>query len=432
MKQLIENAIINGKLQNLLIENAGIAYIGTDKPDYDKSINLDSMLLIPSMIDQHTHIRDMQQDYKEDWETASKAAVSGGVATVFDMPNTIPPTTNLNNLNKKRKASVKAFINKYFFVGGTESNVEELEEVLKLKPEDVPGIKVFMAGSSSNEVVAAEESLKRLCNLSLKYDKPLVVHSENQECIEKWQQKINENHAKYHHIMRHRDCAIESTRQILRIADAIGNKLYLAHISLAEELEMIREYRKNNPYIFCETTPHHLLLNVEEHIEAAGNFGKVNPPVRTKTDNIAVNEAIADGTVDTIGSDHAPHSIEEKQREYAQAPSGFPGLETTIALLINEINENRLSVERLIQLTSAKQAEIFKIARRGKLQPGYIADLTAIDMNKKWTVKARNFFSKAKYSPYEDWQLQGKVVMTFVNGIVRYDANHVVLSTDFE
>ena len=192
----------------------------------------------------------------------------------------------------------------------------------------------------------------------------------------------------------------------------------MAHISTAEEIDIIKA-NKNKCKVYCEITPHHLLLN-ETILKTVENFGKVNPPLRTEKDNKRILQGILDGTVDTIGTDHAPHLLSEKLKNYPEAPSGFPGLETSLPLLLNEVNNGKFSLSRLVELTYGKATEIFNLKKRGKIQEGCFADLTVVDMNKIRIIEAKNFKTKAKYSPYEGITVKGDVIMTFVNGELKY------------
>ncbi len=437
MKTLLKNCTLFEGLEDIIIEDEKIigikpcgnsplergaaSAVGCVETDFDQTIDIKGNLIIPGVIDPHTHIRDLEQSDKEDWISASKAALSGGVTTVFDMPNTIPATTNLTNLNIKREAAKKAIVNYKFFIGATNSNLKDIEEILETNPNDVVGIKVFLAGSSSNDVLEKSE-IAGIFKIAKKYDKVVVVHTELQECLNKWDLKIKEKTILNHNKIRNRECAIKGTELVLEIAEKIRNKLYIAHISTAEEIELIRKY-KNNNRIFCEVTPHHLLLN-ESILEKAGNFGKVNPPLKNEKDNFALWEAIYDGTVDFIGTDHAPHRLAEKMLEYSKAPSGFPGLETGLHLLLNEVNKGNLTIKKLVELTSKNVANIFDLKEYGEIKVGNYADLTVIDMNRKWKIDAEKFYTKAKYSPFDGFEIQGKVVMCFVNGkMYEFDKN---------
>ncbi len=415
---LLKNATINGKKQNLLIKNNIIDYIGTNFPDAEKEYDLQNLTVIPGITDPHVHVRDLQQTEKEDWTSVSEAALRGGITTIFDMPNNKPPTVNLKNLNLKRKKAEPAKINYKFNIAATAENLPELKELLETKPEDVAALKLFLAGSNSGEYVTGKEVIKRIFDISLKYDLPVIVHTELQKCIEKYSAKIPTPTIFDHNFIRNRECSIKGTERVISLAKEIGNKLYLAHISTKEEIEIIKT-NKDKCRLYCEITPHHLLLN-ETILEPAGNFGKVNPPLRSKKDNKKILQGIIDKTVDTIGTDHAPHLLSEKLKDYPEAPSGFPGLETALPLLLNEVNKEHFPLNRLIELTSGNTAKIFNLKKKGKIIEGYFADLTVIDMNKTWKIEAKNFKTKAKYSPYEGMTGTGDVVMTFVNGNLKY------------
>ncbi len=419
MKILLKNCRIDDEIQNLLIQDDLIAYIGKNNVDADLEYDLNNLYIIPGLIDPHVHVRDLKQADKEDWTSVSNAALRGGISTVFDMPNTRPPTVNLEYLNAKREKAKAAKINYKFNIAATSQNLKELVEVLDTKPDDVAALKMFLAGSNSNEFVDKKEDIKRIFDISLNYNLPLIVHTELQECVNRYSAQVSEPTVFDHNYMRNRECAIKGTELMLKYAKEVGNKLYLAHTSTAEEIDLVQA-NKDKCTVFCETTPHHLLIN-DTVLKKAGNFGKVNPPLQTERDNRRIMQGILDGTVDTIGTDHAPHLLSEKKQKYAQAPSGFPGLETCLPLLLNEVNKNSFSMKRLVELTSAKSADIFSLDRRGAVKEGYFADLTVVDMQKEYVVESKKFQSKAKYSPYEGMKLKGDVLMTIVNGKIRYN-----------
>ena len=420
MKTLIKNCKLIDGLKKIIIEDEKVFDIYSSRKErrletgIDQILDIKENLVIPGVIDPHVHVRDLQQSEKEDWISASKAALAGGVTTIFDMPNTIPATTNLKNLNIKRKAAKKSLVNYKFFVGATNSNQSDIEEILESKPTDIAGIKVFLAGSSNNDTVTDENVLKKIFQIAKKNDKIVTVHTELQTCLNEWRNRLQYNTVLKHNALRNRQCSIKGTKLVLELAEKNGNKICIAHCSTAEEINIIRKYKKNNP-VYCEITPHHLLLN-ESILEKVGNFGKVNPPLRSEKDNITLWEAIHDGTVDFMGTDHAPHKREEKLLEYSKAPSGFPGLETGLHLLLNEVNKGNLSLQKLIEITSKNAAKIFDIKKRGEIKVGNYTDLTVIDMNKKWKIDSSKFKTKAKYSPFDGGEIQGKVEMCFVDG----------------
>ncbi len=412
MSLLITNALINNQLQNLLIEKHKITYIGKEFPLSPEVYDAKGKILIPGVIDPHTHIRDLGQKKKEDWLSASRAALNGGVVMVFDMPNTKPPTIDKETLEAKRKAAQKALIRYKFNIAATANNFDQVREILQAGYKDVAALKVFFAGSNNKEYLTDLDLIKRYFELSLKYDIPVIIHTEWQECVEKHEKLFKRPSILDHNKIRHPECAVMGTEKAARWATEIGNKVVIAHTSLAEEIEIIRHFKKK-AHLYCEVTPHHLFLD-ESVLEKAGNFGKVNPPLRTKKDNEALWKGIFDGTVDYIGTDHAPHTLEEKKRDYEQAPSGFPGLEVNLRLMLNEVKKGSLSLEKMIDLTSSKAAKIYGLKGYGKIEEGAVAALSLIDLNKKWKINAKEFKSKAKYSPYEGMKGQGDIVKVFI------------------
>lgn len=431
MKTLLKNCKLIEGLKDIIIEDVKIIDIKpserlktfrTVESLFDQIIDIKGNLILPGFIDTHVHVRDMDMAYKETWETASKAAIAGGITTIIDMPNTKPATTNLSGLNTKRKAAEKSLVNYLFHLGVTENNLDELRKILKQHPADVAGIKVFLAGSSSNEVVQDPEKLKVIFKLAKEFDKVVLVHTEIQSILDKWQKQAPEQSIQYHNIIRHREAAIEGTKLVIDIAQKTGAKLYVCHVSTKEEIELIRAAKKTNNNIFCEVTPHHLFLD-EAILQKIGNFGKVNPPLRTKEDNAVLWEAVLDGTIDTIGTDHAPHTKKEKEQSYEKAPSGFPGLETAFPMLFKKMTERISEMEALriiSKLFSQNPVRIFGLEKRGEIKVGNFADLIVFDTNKKWKIDPDKFQTKARYSPFDGMIGQAKVKCTFVNG-KRYD-----------
>lgn len=427
MKTLLKNALINNTKVNLLINNEIISYIGNSLPIADKIIDVSNYLLLPGMIDVHTHIRDLEQAYKETWITGSCSALKGGVTSIIDMPNTIPDTTNKQSLLKKMSKAEKSLVNYGFHLGATPNNINDINEILSGRyNRSIAGIKIFLASSSSNEVINNTQTIKDIFKTAKKHDKPVLVHTEMQDCILQYYNKykdLKQLDVQHHNAIRNKECAIKGTELVLKITKEVGNTLYIAHVSTKEEVELIKEYKTNAGLnIFAEATPHHIFLN-ESIINEVGNFAKVNPPIRNESDRNAVWEGVIDGTIDTIGSDHAPHSISEKQKPYPNAPSGIPGLETTLPLMINEYLNNKISLSRIVELTSKNPSKIFKLHKRGLIKEGYYADLVIIDPTASHHIDAGNFQTKAKYSPFNGKQLAGKIITTIVNGNILYNDN---------
>jgi dihydroorotase len=429
MKLLLEKCLIDDKITNLLVTEDRIGYIGNEPVKYDKKIDLEGKLVLSGMIDPHVHVRDLGQAYKEDWNSVGMAGACGGVTTILDMPNTIPPTTNMTNLKLKKDKAKASIINYGFNIGAVGDNLGELNNMLQSGEKGIAGIKLFMTASSSNEYLTDSKSISEVFRLGKRYGLPVLVHTELGYLIDEYRQKYSGdeyNSVRYHNQIRNRQCAVEGTELALKLATEVGNELYIVHVSVWEEIELIRRYRKEHgTKVCCEVTPHHLLLN-ESVLERAGNYGKVNPPLRTKKDNEALWEAIIDGTADCIGSDHAPHTVEEKNRPYFNAPSGFPGLETSLPLLVNEYANGQLSYRQLTKLIGGNTAKIFGIKDRGSLKIGNYADITVIDTDKTYRIDASRFRSKAHYSPYQGMGVRGEVYLTIVNGDIVYHNGKII------
>ena len=359
-----------------------------------KIIDVGKKLIMPGIIDVHTHMREPGVTYKEDFETGSHACAKAGVTTFYDMPNTIPTTTTLENLMEKKKlASEKSIVNFGLHFGGSKNdNIEEIKKVLKNR--EVNTVKIFMNVSTGEMLIEDDEILAKVFENS----KLVLVHAEN-EMIDK---------------------AIELNKNY-------GSGLYVCHIPSAEEMKKVIDAKKNSKVntkehpVYAEVTPHHLFLNTEirESTERNKMLLRMKPELREKSDNEFLWEAINRGEVDTIGTDHAPHLISEK---LGKITFGMPGVETSLALMINAYNEGKISLEMIQKLMCENPAKIMKIEKRGKLKEGYFADIIVVDPKKEWIVGVDDTIeSKCGWTPYENWKLKGKNTMTIVNGKIVYE-----------
>ena len=357
-------------------------------------IDVEEKLIMPGVIDVHTHMREPGITYKEDFTTGSRACAKAGITTFYDMPNTIPTTTTLENLLEKKKlASKKSIVNFGFHFGGSKNdNVEEMKKVLRNGEANT--VKIFMNVTTGEMLIEDDKILKKVFENS----ELVLVHAEN-EMIDK---------------------AIELNKNY-------GKGLYVCHIPSAEELKKVISAKKNKELntkehpIYAEVTPHHLFLNTEirESTERNKMLLRMKPELREKSDNEFLWEAINQREVDTIGTDHAPHLISEKLEKIT---FGMPGVETSLALMINAFNEGKISLETIQKLMCENPAKIMKIEKRGKLQEGFFADIIVVDTQKDWIVGVDDTIeSKCGWTPYENWKLKGKNTMTIVNGKIIYE-----------
>ena len=359
-----------------------------------KIIDVEKKLIMPGVIDVHTHMREPGVTYKEDFRTGSKACAKGGITTFYDMPNTVPTTTVLENLlNKKEQAGKKSIVNFGIHFGGSKNNnIDEIRKVLEKKEANT--VKIFMNVTTGEMLIEDDEILKGIFENS----ELVLVHAEN-EMIDK----------------------------AIALNQKYGKGLYVCHIPSEEELQKVIEAKKDSSLnneihpVYAEVTPHHLFLNEEirESNERNKMLLRMKPELRKKSDNEFLWKAINEGYIDTIGTDHAPHLIEEKMEKVT---FGMPGVETSLALMLTAYNEGRIELPAIQKLMCENPAEIMKIVRRGKLKEGYYADMIVVDIEKEWIAGVDDMLeSKCGWTPYENWKLKGKNIMTIVNGEIVYE-----------
>ncbi|MDA3899672.1 MAG: dihydroorotase family protein [Spirochaetes bacterium] len=423
MDLLITGCNLFGKEVNIGIDSGMIAYVGDDRPIAQSEYDLGGRLVLPGMIDPHVHMRDMEQSDKEDWLTGTKAALAGGVTSLIDMPNTLPPTNNRESLNRKREAARKSLVNYGFYAGVGAGSLDELEELFKHDADVLGGVKVFLAETSSNEVIESAQTIDAILMLAKQYSRSVLFHHELFSSLKENKKKYLDdryNDVVYHDSIRSRSCEEDGIALIIDAAERTGCRVYVCHVSTSSGFEMIARAKKKGVPVYLEATPHHLFLNYTV-AEKAGNFAKINPPLRSERDRVYLYGCLQADAIDIIGSDHAPHQIELKKASYENAPSGFPGLETSLPLLIDCALKGDITFEQVADLTSGHPAAWFGISGRGKIAKGYYADFVVVDKGASWKVDANAFFGKAKFSPFEGKKLRGKIVQTWVNGQLAFD-----------
>jgi dihydroorotase len=378
--------------------------------DQDITISNAQLTLLPALIDPHVHFRTPGHEYKEDWRTAAQAAVHGGYTMVFDMPNTLPPTVTQEYLREK-KALIDAQLRdihiplRYRLFFGADKN--HLDEIPKVK-NDIIGIKVFMGCSTGNLVIDDDESLERVFRMAAENNLLVAVHAEDEHLLQ--QRKADfQNRKDYavHSEIRNVAAACRAVKKAIALTERYGTRLYILHVSSREEIQLIERAKQAGLPVYAETTPHHLFLDISAYLTLKGK-AVVNPPLRSAGDREALWKAIHSGVIDTIGSDHAPHTLQEKERVYGECPSGMPGIETTLPLLLNAHHEGLLSLEEMVALTSRRAREIFHLPAND--------DWVLVDLNKVVEISEADLKTKCGWSPYAGRVLHGERVYTILKG----------------
>lgn len=377
-----------------------------------KEVRVKGLSVLPGMIDTQVHFREPGLTHKEDLVNGSKQALLGGVTGFFEMPNTVPPTTNALALKDKlSRIEGKAWTNYAFYIGATPDNIDELPRLEKLP--GACGVKIFMGSSTGSLLVSEKEYLDRITQ---KLRRRFAVHSEDEALLVKRRSKFfsedKEYPVKLHLEWRNEEVALSSTKQIVELARKNKAKLHLLHISTQEEIDYLKKNKGLDMTI--EVTPQHLSLSAPGCYRDHGTFAQMNPPIRSKRHQEVLWKALNADLVDVIGSDHAPHTREEKSRPYPKSPSGIPGVQTTLALMLDHVLEGRLSLQKLVELFSINPARIFGMENLGEIQEGRKADLTLVDLKGESEIKG--LASKVDWSPFLGKKVRGQVKMTLING----------------
>lgn len=369
--------------------------------------NQTGWLALPALIDPHVHFRTPGHEYKENWITGALAAIAGGVTTVFDMPNNLPATIDTLSLKNKNEI-VTAQLNKtgiplrhHFYLGATPNNIEEIEK----NKDKIIGIKMFMGSSTGNLLTDKIDEQEKIFQKAAPLNLIVAVHAEDEIEIKKNKEIIKNPRVADHSKIRSRLAASKALTQALSLGKKYGTKLYIYHISTKDEVELIRKAKSENIKVFAEVCPHHLFLR-EKDYAYLGAKAQMNPPLRTYTDQLALWQGIKDGTIDTIGTDHAPHTIAEKLKPYPLSPSGVPGIETYLPLLLNAYHEDKITLTKIVELTSANAKKIFNLPENN--------DLVIIDFNIKKKIRNKSLKTKCHWSPFAGWVLRGWPVYTIL------------------
>jgi dihydroorotase len=413
---------------SIAVENGEILKIGreTQMPKADERINLRNLLVLPGLIDVHVHLRDEGKAYKEDFYTGTAAAAAGGFTTVLDMPNNDPVTMSPETLrNRMRTAEKKVLVN----VGFYSEFPNDLEQIKNIVAEGALAFKLFMAhqvgGLNINDNNALREAFAHVGEANV----PVAVHAEDEATISVKEHalKTAKRNDPAAFLKAHaEEGELKAIERVLKTSAETKARVHFCHLTTKEGLDSIVQAKKSERTVTCEVTANHLLLSSVD-FERRGALLAMMPPLRSSMDVEALWQGVIKGSVDALGSDHAPHTLEEKSADSIwDVKVGVPGLETTLPLMLTMVKKNRLTIDALVRLLAEKPAGIFSLKGRGRLEQGMKADLVAIDIKARFKINASGFHSKAKFSPFDGWEVQGKPVKTFVNGRLVMDDQEII------
>lgn len=377
-----------------------------------RDIDAAGLTLLPGVIDPQVHFREPGLEHKEDLFTASCACARGGVTSFLEMPNTRPLTTTQAALDDKlQRAAEKCLVNYGFFIGATAENLPDL-----LQAHPVCGIKIFMGSMHGDLLIDQDEALERIFAVG---DRLIAVHAEDQARIkQRRQQFAGITDPAIHSQIQDNQAALLATELALKLSKKYRRRLHILHLSTAEEAELLRQDKP--AWVTAEVTPQHLLLNTEAY-STIGSLAQMNPPLRSPHDNAVLWQALLDGVIDFIATDHAPHTLEEKAQSYPQTPSGMPGVETSLPLLLTQAKQGSCTVAQVASWMSTAVAKAYGIPNKGAIAPGYDADLVLVDLETYRPVLREDLATKCKWSPFEGWNLTGHPVFTLVGGEIVYE-----------
>jgi dihydroorotase len=402
---------VNGKLEktDLALNDNKIKKIGKFEANNSKVFDASNKIVLPGIIDTQVHFREPGSIDREDLESGSRAAVLGGVTSVFEMPNTNPPTSNLLEFDKKLNlAKNRMHCNYAFYFGATPENIDQLAKLKDLK--GCCGVKLFAGSSTGKLLVDKEADIEKVISQS---DRIVSIHSEDEEILNLRKKFIKEGNVHSHPEWRNTECAMSSTRRVVKIAERYNKKIHVLHVTTKEEVDFLAMHKKN---VTFEITPQHLTLYAPDCYDRLGAFAQMNPPIRKKEHYDRLWLAIKNSIVDVLGSDHAPHSKEDKNKKYPASPSGMPGVQTILPIMLNHINNKKLSLEQLIKLMCENPCKIFGIKNKGYIREGFDADLTIVDMNREQTIKNEMMATKCGWTPFNNMTIKGFPIATIVNG----------------
>jgi len=397
------------EITSIAIKDGKIVALGDlGHVDADNVIDAKGLHVLPGVIDTQVHFREPGLEYKENLATGTAAAAMGGVTAIFEMPNTNPLTlTAADMADKVRRGREKAWTDFAFFIGAAAENVSEL--AMLEKQEGVSGVKLFMGSSTGSLLVDNDADIRRVLKAGYRR---VAIHAEDEPRLLE-RRHLAKDTVLNHPVWRDEVVAYRATERVLKIARETGRRIHVLHITTKEEMGLLAQYKD---IATVEVTPQHLTLSAPDCYEELGSFAQMNPPIRDEAHRLGLWQGLRDGVVDVIGSDHAPHTREEKANAYPASPSGMPGVQTLLPLLLDHYNKRALSLAHVMDLTSAGPARIYGIAGKGRIALGYDGDLTLVDLNRKEEITEDWLAAKCGWSPFTGKRVQGWPVGTIIRG----------------
>ncbi|MEJ7927852.1 dihydroorotase [Sphingobium sp. AN641] len=391
------------------VRDGKIVAIGALAGDAAEVIDCTGLDVLPGVIDSQVHFREPGLEHKEDLESGSRAAVMGGVTAVFEMPNTSPNTDSAARVaDKLKRAHHRMWCDHAFYVGATAENAEDLKDLERIP--GTAGVKIFMGASTGSLLVDDHRALARVLASGRRR---VAIHAEDEARMNARKDYRVDGDAASHPVWRDDESAMIATKRIIALAREAKRRIHILHITTPAELAYIAQ---NKDIATCEVTPQHLTMAAEDAYPRLGSYAQMNPPIRSGAHRDGLWDYLNQGVPDVLGSDHAPHTIEEKAKPYPASPSGMPGVQTLVPLLLNHVAEGRLTLRRFIELTSSGPQRVFGLVGKGRIALGYDADFTVVDLKKRWTVGRDWLASRCGWSPFEGMELTGKATGTIVRG----------------
>ena len=404
---------------DLGIQNGKISHIGNLKEEKSKNtIDVTNKIVLPGLMDTQVHFREPGSVDAEDLHSGSRAAIVGGITSVFEMPNTNPPTTNFEEFQKKINIGKRMYCNHAFYFGATAENYQLLEKLKDL--DGCCGIKLFAGSSTGNLLVDKEDDIEKVFKHA---SKVVAVHSEDEEILKLRKKLIENGNVKTHPVWRNEEVAISSTRKIVKIAKRLNKKAHILHVTTKEEVDFLSQNKGN---ITFEITPQHLTIYAPDCYDKLGSYAQMNPPIRDKSHYDRLWYAVRNNYNDTIGSDHAPHLKINKEKPYPNSPSGMPGVQTILPVMLNHMNNGKINLNQIVNFLCKNPVKIFGIKNKGYIKKNFDADFTIVDLKKEIEIKNENIESKCGWSPFNGYKFKGVPIYTIIGGDIKMQDGKII------